>query len=82
MVAGQFAFVGRLLMASAVFVQRLGVDLERRVLADVPLDDAQDLGRDVLGVVPVLLVPLLQDADRPAADLDVQLDVLGQARGR
>ena len=46
-------------------VQRLGVDLERRVLADVPLDDAEDFRRDVLGLVPVLLVPLLEDGDRP-----------------
>ena len=40
---------------------------------------AEDLRRNILGVVPVLLVPFLQHGDRPAGDLDVQLDVLGQA---
>ncbi len=62
--------------------KRLGIDLEGRVLADVPLDDAEDFRGDILGGVPVLLVPLLQDGDGTAGDLDVQLDVLGQAGQR
>ena len=45
------------------------------------LDDLQHVGGDVIGVVPVLLVPLLELRDlRAALDLDVELDVLGQAR--
>jgi hypothetical protein len=67
---GQPALVGGL-QAAVQLVQRLGVDLERRVGARVPLDDAEDFGGDVLGGVPVLLVPLLKDGDRPPGDLDV-----------
>ena len=67
-------------MAAEELVQRLRVDLEGRVLADVAVDDLEDLGRDVLRLVPVLLVPLLQLRDLAAAlHLDVQLDVLRQA---
>ncbi len=68
------------LVAAQQLLQRLGVDLERRVLVDVTLDDPEDLGRDVFGSLPVLLVPLLEHGDLGAGDLDVQLDVLGQAR--
>jgi hypothetical protein len=67
------------LLAAVQFVQRLGVDLEGCVIASVALDDAEDFRCDVLGGVPVILVPLLQDGDGPAGDLDIQLDVLGEA---
>src|SRR5436190_779453 len=66
-------------MAAAVFLQRLGVDLKRRVFPRVPLDDAEDIRGDVLGFLPVLLVPLLENADRRTCDLDVELNALSEA---
>jgi hypothetical protein len=60
-------------------VQCLGVNLERRVVANVALDDSENLRCHVLGDVPVLLVPFLQHTDRAAGNLDIQFNVLGQS---
>jgi hypothetical protein len=59
-------------------LEGLGVHLERQVLTDVALDDGGDLRVDVFRLFPVTLEPLLQDLDF-TADLDVQLDVAGEA---
>ncbi len=67
------------LMATKELVQRLGVDLERRIVLNLALDDAEDVRRHVLPCFPMLLVPLLKYRNRGAGDLDVQLNVLGQA---
>ena len=80
--ACRFPLVGRQAVAAAELVQRADVDLEGRVLAGVALDDLEDFRRHVLGVVPVLLVPLLEHAHRRAGDLHVQFDVLRDARQR
>ena len=40
---------------------------------------AENVGRDVLGVLPMALIPFLQEADLGAADLHVQLHVFAQA---
>ena len=42
-------------------------------------DDAKDFSRNVFGIVPVLLVPFLENGDRRAGDFYVELDVFGQA---
>ena len=63
-------------------LERPRIDLERRVLADVPLKDPQDFWSDVLGVAPVSFVPLLEGGDWAAGNLNVEFDVLGQAGER
>ena len=64
---------------SEEFAEGVGVDVERREDLDVALDHLKHVGRHILGVVPMLFVPLLQNRDRLAGNLDVQLNVLGQA---
>ena len=76
---GQFPLAGGHLVPFEKLLQGFGVDLKGGVFADVPLDEPQNLRRDVLGGVPMFFVPLLQDGDRRAGDLHVQLDVLGDA---
>ena len=66
-------------MTTEELLQSLGVDLEGSVLAGVAFDDLKDAGCDVLGLVPVLLVPLLQQLHL-AAKLDVELDVGRETR--
>ena len=61
-------------------VQRLRVYVERRVIDDMPLDDLQDIRCHLFGIVPVVLVPLLQYGHGCAGNLNIELDVLGQAR--
>ena len=51
------------LVSTEELVERLRVNLERRVLANVALDDVEDLSGDVLARVPVLLEPLLELGD-------------------
>ena len=45
----------------------------------VTLESTQHLSGDVFGFVPVPLVPLLEQLDVIAADLDVQLHIILQA---
>ncbi len=47
-------------MAGEQLPQRLHVDFEWRVFADLTLDDLDDLGSNVFAFVPVLLKPWLQ----------------------
>ena len=63
-------------------VQGLGVNLKRRELPDVVLQDGEQLRVDRGGLVPVLLVPLLKVDDLRALEPHVELDVLRQARAR
>jgi hypothetical protein len=74
--------VGGQAMTLAELVECPDVDLEGAVIAGVPLDDLQNFGGYVLGVVPMLFVPLLEHADRCSGDLHVQFDVLRDARQR
>ncbi len=70
-------------MATEELLQCLRIHLERRVLSNVAVDDGDEVGGDVLGFVPVLLEPVLKLRDLLGAlDLDVELDVLRQARSR
>ncbi len=66
-------------IAAEILVQRLGVNLKWRVFADMAFDNAQNLRGDILGLIPVFLVPFLEDGYGRAGDFDVQLDVFGQA---
>ena len=70
------------LAATKILVERLGIDLKRGERLDVPLDDLQDVESDVLGLVPMLLVPLLKNGDRLPGDLNVKLHVLSKTRAR
>ena len=71
------------LVAAEELLERLRVDVERRVEAGVALDGLDDGVGDLARLVPVLLEPLLKLRDLARAlDLDVELDVLGQARAR
>ena len=59
-------------MPAEQFVERLGVNVERRVIADVALDGGEDVRRDVLGLVPMQLKPILQLAHvARRLDLDI-----------
>src|ERR1017187_8826700 len=67
-------------MAAEQFVKCLGVNVKRRVFADLVLDDGENIRSDVLGFLPVLFIPFLQLAHVACGlDLDVQLDVLREA---
>ena len=80
--ACRLPLVGRQAVAAAELVEGAEVNLKGAVITGVPLDDLEDFRRYVLGVVPVLLVPLLEHADRRSGNLHVQLDVLRDARQR
>ena len=45
----------------------------------MPLDGAENVGRNVLGSVPMPFVPRLQQADLGTTNLNVQLDVSVEA---
>ena len=78
--ACRLPLVGGQAVASAKLVEGPDVNLEGAVIAGVPLDDLEDFRRHVLGVVPMLFVPLLEHADRRSGNLHVQFDVLRDAR--
>lgn len=68
-------------VAAEEFLQRLRVDVARRVGVRVARDGLDDGVGDIASIVPVDLEPLLKLRDLTCAlDLDVELDVLGQAR--
>ena len=70
------------LVATEELLQRLRVDVERRVQARVPRDGLDDRVGHFGRLVPVRLEPLLELSDfARALDLDVELDVLREARG-
>ena len=69
------------LVPAEELLQRLRVDVERRVEMRVARDGLDDGVGHLARVVPVLFEPLLELRDLAGAlDLDVELDVLGQAR--
>jgi len=45
------------------FMQRLEPDLERRARVGVAFQRAEDVGRDVVGILPMALIPFLQEPD-------------------
>ena len=70
-------------MAAEELLERLRVDVERRVEARVARDGLDDGVGHVARLVPVRLEPLLKLGDLARAlDLDVELDVLGEAGAR
>ena len=69
-------------MAAEEPLESLCVHLERRALANVWFDRAKDIRCDVLGLIPMFLVPVAQRVDLSAGELDVQLDVLDEPRMR
>ena len=72
--------VGRECLTVKQFVQRLDPDFVGRSQDSVFLDDLEHVRADVLSLFPVTFVPLLQQTDIRAADLNIQFDVVGQAR--
>ena len=69
-------------MAAEVLLQRLGVHIERGIAARVARDGLDDCVSDLGRLVPVRLEPLLKLGHLTRAlDLDIELDVLRQARG-
>ena len=58
-------------MTSEICCHRPNVDIERRVVACVPFDHSQNIGRYVFGFFPVPLIPRLKLIDF-ALNLDVQ----------
>ena len=70
-------------MAAEELLQRLRVHVERRVQARVPRDRLDDCVGYLGGLVPVGFEPLLELCDFTSTlDLDVEFDVLGEARRR
>src|SRR5208282_1406746 len=76
--AGLFPLAGRHLMAAKELVQRLRVDIKRRVGLDLALNDAQNVCGYVLCLGPVFFVPFLKHGHGSPRDLDVQFYVFGQ----
>ena len=70
-------------MAAEVLLQRLGVNIERRIAVRVARDGLDDRVGDLRRVIPVRLEPLLKLSDLATTlNLDVELDVLRETRGR
>ena len=67
-------------LAAEQLVQRADIDQVRRVVLRVAFDCLENLRRYIFGVIPVFLVPLLQNRNRPAVDLHVEFDILGESR--
>jgi hypothetical protein len=68
-------------VAAEKLLQRLRVDVERRVEMRLARDGRDDGVGDIGGIVPVDLEPFLRLRDLAGAlDLDVELDVFGEAR--
>ncbi len=59
--------------------QRLRVDIEWGILANVAFYRSQYCIGDIFTVCPVLLVPFLKNANGLPSDLDVEFDILGDA---
>ena len=72
---------GCLFVVAEIFLQRLGIHLKWQVFAGVPFDDLEHIGRNVFGLIPMRLVPLLQFFDL-SAQLNVEFNITGQARKR
>ena len=74
-------FVGRQFVTAEVFLERSGVDVERRVFPELALDGLHHFVRDRNTLLPVDLEPLLKLGDLACTlDLYVELDVLSEAR--
>ena len=71
---------GALLMAEEILLQGTSVDVERQAFVDMAFECPQDVRGDIFGLLPVLLIPFLKDGHRAAGDLDVQFDIVGEAR--
>ena len=70
-------------MAFEKLLQRLGIDLERRVCGNLALNDTDDVGRDIFALLPMQLEPRLQLRHvARTLHLDVQFDVLREAGER
>ena len=67
-------------MAAAELVECSDIDLEGSVFPGVPFDDLENFRRHLLGVIPVLLVPLLEHTHRRPGDLHIQFNIFGDAR--
>ena len=72
---------GCLFVVAEILLQRFGVHLKWQVFTGVPFDDLEHIGRNVFGLIPMRLVPLLQFFDL-SAQLHVQFNVAGQPRKR
>ena len=80
--AGFIPLGRRQLVAAEVLLQRLGVHIERRIAVRVARDGLDDRVGDLGRLVPVRLEPFLKLGNLAGAlDLDIELDVLRQARG-
>ena len=42
-------------------------------------DDCKNFGRDILGIVPEALIPLLEDIDLDTSEADVEFNIVVQA---
>ena len=81
--AGFIPLGRRQLVAAEVLLQRLGVNIERRIAVRVARDGLDDRVGDLRRVIPVRLEPLLKLSDLATTlNLDVELDVLRETRGR
>lgn len=68
-------------MTAEKLLQSLGINLERRIAARLAFYSLDDCFRDLFSFIPVRLKPLLKLGDFAGAlNLDIEFDVLGQAR--
>ena len=70
---------GCLFVVAEILLQRFGVHLKWQVFTGVPFDDLEHIGRNVFGLIPMRLVPLLQFFDL-STQLDIEFNVARQAR--
>ena len=66
-------------MAAKILVERLEPDLERAAGFGVPLEHAENLGRDRFGFLPMALIPFLEQADLRARDADIEFDIVAKS---
>jgi hypothetical protein len=69
-------FIGAELVASQIFVQGLEPDFKGRARLGMALDDAENIGSNWFGLLPVALIPLLQQTDLGTGNPDIQLHIV------
>src|SRR5205807_523370 len=74
-----FGFAGGVMLEQ--LLQCFGINIERRIFVDLPLDDANDFLCNVLGLLPMLLEPGLELGHvTRRTNLNVEFNILREAR--
>ena len=71
-----FPLAGGLFVTKEILLKRACINLKRKILPNMPFKGLENFRRNVLCLLPVLVVPFLQDSDRRAGDLNVKFNIL------